>query len=63
MVIGVYGAGCDHVVTIVGVKQTAKTGSLSLGDFLIVDPWGGSVTTLDKYTSIDCGWSLRIPLD
>lgn len=63
MIIGVYGAGCDHVVTIIGVSQNADYSDLSLGDFLIVDPWGGTVETLDTYTSIDCGWGLRIPID
>lgn len=63
IIVGVYGAGCDHVVTIVGVNQSADKNSLSLGDFLIVDPNGGSICTLDAYSSLDCGWGLRIPIE
>lgn len=61
IIVGVNGAGCDHVVTIIGVKQNASTGRLSLSDFLIIDPNGGSICTLDVYTSLDCGWGLRVP--
>lgn len=63
IIAGVNGAGCDHVVTVVGVKQGIDTSKLSLGDFLIVDPNGGTICTLDKYSSIDRGWALRVPID
>lgn len=63
LIVGVNGLGSDHVVTIVGVKSDANTNSLSLEDFLIVDPWGGTICTLNTYTSLDCGWGLRIPID
>lgn len=61
VIVGVNGAGCDHVVTIVGVRENADSGNLALSDFLIVDPYGGDVETLDTYTSIDRSWSVRIP--
>ena len=61
IIVGVNGLSSDHVVTVVGVKQNADTSNLKLGDFLIVDPLGGKICTLDTYTSLDCGWGLRIP--
>ena len=63
IIVGVTGAGCDHVVTAVGIRDGADRNSLSLGDILIIDPYGGVVSTLAKYTGIDCWWSLRIPID
>lgn len=63
IIVGVNGSGSDHVVTIVGVKQYADKNNLFLSDFLIVDPLGGTVETLNTYTSIDCGWGLRIPME
>lgn len=63
IIIGVNGAGCDHVVTAVGVRSGASYSSLSLSDILIVDPNGGDVCTLAKYTSVDTGWGLRVPME
>ena len=63
MIVYVNGAGMDHVVTIVGIREGADINSLSLGDFLIVDPLDGAVSSLDKYTSIDCTGALRVPND
>lgn len=63
IIVGVNGSGSDHVVTVVGVKQNADKNNLTLGDFLIVDPWGGKITPLSSYTSLDCGWGLRIPIE
>lgn len=63
MIVGVNGSGSDHVVTVVGVKQNANINNLSLGDFLIVDPWGGTICSLNSYKSLDCGWALRIPIN
>lgn len=63
MIIGVNGAGCDHVVTAVGIRDGADYNNLSLSDILIVDPNGGGISTLGKYTSIDTGWGLRVPID
>lgn len=62
MIVGVNGYSSDHVVTIVGVAQGASRSSLSLNDFLIVDPYGGAVRTLSYFNSLDCGWALRIPV-
>jgi hypothetical protein len=61
VIVGVKSVGCDHVVTIVGVRNNASSANLSLSDFLIVDPWGGDIEALDTYTGIDTSWSLRIP--
>ncbi len=61
MIVGVNGYSSDHVVTIVGVAQNADRSSLSLGDFLIVDPYGGAIRTLAYFNSVDCEWALRIP--
>lgn len=63
IIVGVNGLGSDHVVTVVGVKQGADINSLSLSDFLIVDPWGGNISTLNTYKSLDCGWALRIAIN
>lgn len=63
IIVGVNGLGCDHVVTIVGVKHNSDENNLTLEDFLIVDPWGGTICTLNTYTSLDCGWGLRIPIE
>lgn len=63
VIVGVSGAGCDHVVTAVGVLSNADYDNLSLSDILIVDPYGGEVTSLDKYTGIDTGWGLRVPIE
>lgn len=41
----------DHWVTVIGVAAAAKKGSLSSGDILIANPWGGTVTTLKEYLS------------
>lgn len=63
IIVGVSGAGCDHVVTAVGVLSNADYDNLSLSDILIVDPYGGEVTSLEKYTGIDTGWGLRVPIE
>lgn len=41
----------DHWVTIVGVKPTANPNSLSTSDFLIANPWGGTLSNLESYLS------------
>lgn len=61
VIVGVTGAGVDHVVTAIGYRQGADPSSLSLSDILIIDPYGGSVCSLAKYSGIDTGWSLRVP--
>lgn len=63
MIIGVTGAGTDHVVTAVGIRDGADYSSLSLRDILIVDPNGGCISTLAKYTGVDTEWGLRVPID
>lgn len=63
MIIGVNGLGCDHVVTAVGICDGADYSNLSLSDILIIDPYGGNISTLGKYKSVDTGWGLRIPID
>lgn len=63
MIIGVNGAGSDHVITAVGIREGADFDNLSLSDILIIDPNGGDINTLAKYNSIDTGWGLRIPID
>ncbi len=62
MIVGVNGYSSDHVVTVVGVAQGASRSSLSLSDFLIVDPYGGAVRSLSYFNSLDCGWALRVPV-
>lgn len=42
----------DHWVTIVGVKQGANGSNLKTSDFLIVNPWGGTVYNFDTYLKI-----------
>ena len=46
-----------HAVTIVGVSETADINNLKMSDFLVVDPWGGEVKSLDQvnYTSYPDG--------
>ena len=44
-------------------RNGADYNNLSLSDILIVDPNGGGISTLGKYTSIDTGWGLRVPID
>lgn len=63
MIIGVTGAGCDHVVVAVGYLYGADYNNLSLSDILILDPNGGYLRLLSDYTGIDRGWSLRVPID
>lgn len=41
----------DHWVVIIGVSASAKKGSLRTSDFLIANPWGGTVETLSSYLS------------
>lgn len=41
----------DHWVVIIGVSASAKKGNLSTSDFLIANPWGGTVETLSSYLS------------
>lgn len=41
----------DHWVTIIGVKPTANPNSLKTSDFLIANPWGGTLSNLDSYLS------------
>lgn len=62
VIIGVTGAGMDHVVTAIGFREGANPYNLSLQDLLIIDPNGGEVTSLAKYSGIDTGWSLRVPI-
>ena len=62
VILGVYGPTSSHVVTVVGVNQNAARSSLTLSDFLIVDPYGGTIRTLSYYNSLDCEWALRIPI-
>ena len=49
--------GSMHAVTIVGVSETADINNLKMSDFLVVDPWGGEVKSLDQvnYTSYPDG--------
>ena len=61
IVIGVTGVG-DHVVAGVGVRNGADPNNLSLSDILIVDPYGGDICTLAKYTGIDTEWALRVSI-
>lgn len=62
VIVGVTGAGIDHVVAVIGYRQGASPYGLSLSDILIIDPNGGQVCSLAKYSGIDTGWSLRIPI-
>lgn len=62
VIVGVTGAGIDHVVTAIGYRQGCNPCSLSLSDILIVDPNGGRICSLAKYSGIDTGWSLRVPI-
>lgn len=63
VIVGVKGpTTSSHVVTVVGVNQNAARSSLTLSDFLIVDPYGGAIRTLSYYNSLDCEWALRIPI-
>lgn len=62
VILGVTGAGMDHVVTAIGFREGANPYSLSLSDILIIDPNGGQVCSLQKYTGVDTGWSLRVPI-
>lgn len=41
----------DHWVTIVGVKTSANSSNLQASDFLIVNPWGGTLWNLGSYLS------------
>lgn len=61
LILYVGGLRVDHVVTAVGVKQSANWNSLKMSDILIVDPAGGSICTLDKYSCVDCLGGLRVP--
>ena len=63
IILAVKGAGSDHVVTAVGIRSGADYYNLSLSDILIVDPNGGEICTLAKYTGVDTGWGLRVPKD
>lgn len=63
MILGVTGAGCDHVVVAVGYRSGADYNNLSLSDILIIDPNGGYARQLSDYTGIDTGWSLRVPIN
>lgn len=54
----------DHWLTIVGVKKGANRNNLSTSDFLIANPWGGSLNNLTTYLnstgrSIPYDYSLR----
>lgn len=62
VIVGVTGAGVDHVVTAIGFRADADPNSLSLSDILIIDPNGGQVCALDRYSGVDTGWSLRVPV-
>lgn len=62
VIVGVTGAGVDHVVTAIGFRDGANPSNLSLSDILIIDPNGGQVCSLAKYSGVDTGWSLRVPI-
>lgn len=62
VILGVTGAGMDHVVTAIGFKENINPSNLSLSDILIIDPNGGQICSLQKYTGVDTGWSLRVPI-
>lgn len=62
VIVGVTGAGMDHVVTAIGFREGANPSNLSLSDILIIDPNGGQVCSLAKYSGVDTGWSLRVPI-
>ena len=62
VIVGVTGAGVDHVVTAIGFREGANLSNLSLSDILIIDPNGGQVCSLAKYSGVDTGWSLRVPI-
>ena len=62
VIVGVTGAGVDHVVTAIGFREGANPSNLSLSDILIIDPNGGQVCSLAKYSGVDTGWSLRVPI-
>lgn len=49
--------GCMHAVTIVGISESADINNLQMSDFLVIDPWGGEVKTLDQvnYTGFPSG--------
>ena len=53
-----------HSVTLVGVKENADRSTLSLDDFLVIDPWGGVVKSLKHAASgytLHTTWDLIIP--
>lgn len=41
----------DHWVTIIGIKSTANPNALKTSDFLIANPWGGTLSNLETYLS------------
>ena len=54
-----------HSVTLVGVVKNADRDNLSMGDFLVVDPWGGVVKSLEQAASgytLHPTWDLIIPV-
>jgi len=54
-----------HSVTLVGVAKDADRNNLSLADFLVVDPWGGVVKSLEHAASgytLHPTWDLIIPV-
>jgi len=57
-------ANANHTVAAVGLKNGANMSNISASDILIVDPYTGKLTTLDKAASGGCslptGWSLMV---
>ena len=55
-----------HSITVVGVAKGANRNSLSEKDFLILDPWGGNLKSLEEasvgYIDLDSSWDLIIPV-
>ncbi len=56
-------ANSSHTVVVIGIRKNANLSKLKASDFLIIDPAGGKVTTLDNAAhgcSYASGWYIRV---